>query len=135
MEIPKDLPHIYHIEGACGRICLRGPCPTTTKRSDYIMNKKVLSLTAAAVLAIGSSVSVSAGCLNGATSRDNGTNLNGSTSRDNGTSLNGSTNRNNGSSLNGSTNRNNGSSLNGSTNRDTGCRLNGSSNRDTGCNN
>ena len=48
------------------------------------MNKKVLSLAAAAVLTIGSSVSVSADCLYGTSSRNNsGNDLYGTSTRNN----------------------------------------------------
>ena len=69
------------------------------------MNKKVVSLAVAAMLTIGSSISVNASCLKDAVSRDNGSSLNGSASRDNGSSLKGTASRGNGSSLKGSANR------------------------------
>ena len=44
------------------------------------MNKKVVSLAVAAMLTIGSSISVNASCLKDAVSRDNGSSLKGSAS-------------------------------------------------------
>ena len=129
MEIVFNLPHFYHIE----TISQQGMDFKSKKGAIVIMNKKVVSLAVAAMLTIGSSVSVNAACIKGVSSRDCDSSLKTSASRDNSTSLKTSSSRDNGTSLKTSASRDNGTSLKTSASRNDSNSLKGSANRDTNC--